>query len=95
MFRDVPACSGMFHVPAFIGARIVSKIPLKVIWIGNNHRVYDLYEEVLGELKQLGQMGSVGEESDSNVSSATISQNCWDILLSSYSPNVGEQDVVS
>ena len=41
--------------------------------MGTNHRVYDLYEEALGELKQLGQMGSVGEESDSNVSSATIS----------------------
>ena len=51
----------------------MGKIPLKVILIGTNHRVYDLYEEALGELKQLGQMGSVGEESDSNVSSATIS----------------------
>ena len=35
--------------------------------------MYDPYEEALGELNQFGQMGSVGEESDSNVSSATIS----------------------
>ena len=35
--------------------------------------MYYIYEEALGELKQLGQMGSVGEENDSNVSSATIS----------------------
>ena len=25
----------------------------------------------------------------------SLSQNCWDTLLSSYSPNVGVQDLVS
>ena len=57
--------------------------------------MYDLYEEALGELKQLGQMGSVGEENDSNVSSATISVKIVETLYCLLSPNVGVQDLVS